>query len=90
MPEEEDIEEPDIFEVGPEVENVQKEKLPALKAKRDDKDVRHALKELESAIDRNENLMPYIIEAVKVYATIGEICGLMRKKWGEFKAPTYI
>ncbi len=42
------------------------------------------------AIDKNENLMPHIIEAVKSYATLGEICGVMRKKWGEFQASTYI
>ena len=34
--------------------------------------------------------MPQIIAAVKSYATIGEICGVMRSQWGEFKAPTYI
>jgi methylmalonyl-CoA mutase N-terminal domain/subunit len=34
--------------------------------------------------------MPHIIEAVKSYATIGEICGVMREKWGEFQASTYI
>jgi methylmalonyl-CoA mutase N-terminal domain/subunit len=45
---------------------------------------------LEQAIDKNENLMPHIIEAVKSYATIGEICSVMREKWGEFQASTYI
>jgi len=90
MPDEEDLEEQDIFEVDAEVENIQKEKLAALRAKRDDKDVRSALQDLDNAIDRDENLMPYIIEAVKAYATIGEICGIMREKWGEFKSPTYI
>ena len=57
---------------------------------RDDNDVRGALGELEIAIDRNENLMPYIIKAVKCYTTIGEISSIMRQKWGEFKSPTYI
>ena len=90
MPEEENFEEHDIFEVDPKVEEVQKEKLAAVKAKRNGKDIQQALSELENAIDRDENLMPYIIEAVKCYATIGEICGVMREKWGEFKPPTYI
>lgn len=90
MPDEEDLEEQDIFEVDAEVENIQKEKLATLRAKRDDKDVRSVLQDLDNAIDRDENLMPYIIEAVKAYATIGEICGIMREKWGEFKSPTYI
>ena len=90
MPEEEEVEEHDIFESDPRVEVVQKEKLAAVKAKRNAKDVQHALSELEDAIDRDKNLMPYIIEAVKSHATIGEICGVMREKWGEFRAPTYI
>jgi methylmalonyl-CoA mutase N-terminal domain/subunit len=34
--------------------------------------------------------MPFIIAAVKSYATIGEICGIMRNKWGEFQASTYV
>jgi len=90
MPEQEEVEEHDIFESDPRVEAIQKEKLGAVKAKRNGKDVQHALSELEGAIDRDENLMPYIIEAVKCYATIGEICGVMREKWGEFRPPTYI
>lgn len=90
MPEEEDVEEQEIFEVDAGVEKIQLGKLADLKAKRDDKEVREALTELGNAIDQDENLMPHIIESVKAYATIGEICGIMRDKWGEFKAPTYI
>jgi methylmalonyl-CoA mutase N-terminal domain/subunit len=89
MPEEEPEEE-GIFEVDPEVEDIQKGKLAGVKGKRNDGDVQKALRELKSVIERGENLMPPIIEAVKCYATIGEICGIMREKWGEFKARTYI
>lgn len=90
MPEEEGVEEQDIFEADEKVEGIQKEKLASVKAKRNGEEVRKSLVKLENAIDRDENLMPVIIEAVKSYATVGEICGVMRKKWGEFKAPTYI
>jgi len=91
MPEEKDIEEEhDIFEVDPGVEDLQKKKLKELKAKRHGANAEKALAELKKAITRRENLMPAIIEAVKSYATIGEICGLMREEWGEFKSPTYI
>ncbi|MBW2138155.1 MAG: methylmalonyl-CoA mutase [Deltaproteobacteria bacterium] len=91
MPEEKDIEEEhDIFEVDPGVEDLQKKKLKELKAKRHGANAEKALAELKKAITRSENLMPAIIEAVKSYATIGEICGLMREEWGEFKSPTYI
>lgn len=86
----ENLEEQDIFEVDARVEVNQKQKLDEVRAKRKDEDVRRSLDELEKAVEGGENLMPSIIEAVKCYATIGEICGIMREKWGEFKAPTYI
>lgn len=90
MPDEKDVEEQDIFKVDEEVEDLQKEKLLRVKAERIESDVKQTLSRLELAINRDENLMPYIVEAVKCYATIGEICGVMRQKWGEFRAPTYI
>lgn len=88
--EEEDVAEHDIFEFDPEVEKLQKEKLAAIKARRSSKEVRSALEDLGKAIDHDENLMPSIIKAVKSYATIGEICDVMREKWGEFQPSTYI
>lgn len=90
MEEEEGFEERDIFESDPQVESVQKQKLAAVKAKRNGEDVKRALRKLAEAIDREENLMPQIIDAVKQYATLGEICGILREKWGEFRSPTYI
>jgi methylmalonyl-CoA mutase N-terminal domain/subunit len=89
-PEEEDIQEQQIFQVDPGVEELQKAKLAAVRAERSAENVGKALGDLAAAIDRNDNLMPCIIEAVRRYATIGEICGVMRQKWGEFRAPTYI
>ena len=80
----------DLFEVDDSVETVQCGKLSALKKRRDADKVARALNELAGAIKRDENLMPCIIDAVKVYATVGEICNLMREQWGEFKAPIYI
>jgi methylmalonyl-CoA mutase N-terminal domain/subunit len=90
MPEEEHGEEHGLFEADEKVEEIQKEKLASVKAKRNGAEVRKSLGSLESAIDRDENLMLPVIGAVKSYATVGEICGVMRKKWGEFKAPTFI
>ena len=90
IPEEEDFEEQDIFETDSRVEKLQKEKLAKVMAERNGEDVKSALNELEKAIDREENLMPSIIKAVKRYVTLGEICQVMRDKWGEFKPTTYI
>jgi methylmalonyl-CoA mutase N-terminal domain/subunit len=89
-PGEEDLEEKDIFEYDPVVEETQRKKLAEVKASRQESEVRRCLEAVGQAVDRNENLMPSIIEAVKAYATLGEICGVMREKWGEFKAPTFI
>jgi methylmalonyl-CoA mutase N-terminal domain/subunit len=90
MPEEEDMEGQELFEVDAGVEELQIRKLAGVKSERNHEEVRKRLGELSEAIDQDENLMPHIIEAVKSYATVGEICGIMREKWGEFKSPTYI
>jgi methylmalonyl-CoA mutase N-terminal domain/subunit len=39
----------------------------------------------KAAINESENLMPHIIEAVRSYATEGEICGVLREIFGEYK-----
>lgn len=66
------------------IDEQQKKKLAKIKAARDSAAVANALKDLDAAIDLDENLMTPIIAAVKQYATVGEICGVMRNKWGEF------
>jgi methylmalonyl-CoA mutase N-terminal domain/subunit len=71
--------------VDPEVETVQKQRLAALKDRRDPEKVRMTLEALREASGTNENLMPHIIDAVESYATIGEICGLLREEFGEYK-----
>jgi len=80
----------DVFEVDSNVEATQCEKLNALKKRRDPAGVAATLEALEQAVQGSENLMPYIIDAVKAYATVGEICRVMREQWGEYKAPVCI
>jgi methylmalonyl-CoA mutase N-terminal domain/subunit len=58
--------------------------LAAVKAARDGNAVRATLGALDAAIGRDENLMPAILDAVRSYATLGEICAVMRARWGEF------
>ena len=48
--------------------------------------VEAALAALETACAGEDNLMPFILDAVRAYATEGEICGVMRKVFGEYKA----
>lgn len=89
--EESEIDQQDIFEVDSQIEGHQKEKLKQLRTRRNNGKVSEALTALSGAIDNeNENLMPFIIEAVRSYATVGEICRVMRDQWGEYKPPVCI
>ena len=75
----------DLLYVDPQVEDNQKMKLGKLKATRDNKRTKAALETLRTAARTDENLMPRIITAVEEYATIGEICGVLREEFGEYK-----
>jgi methylmalonyl-CoA mutase N-terminal domain/subunit len=77
-----------IFRVNPEAAANQKAKLNAYRARRSHQAVKEALMELREAAIGEENLMEPILSAVKAYATIGEICGLLREVFGEYKPPT--
>ena len=76
-----------LLRVDASVGEKQKAKVEAMKAKRDNAAVQAALVDLKTACsDENENLMPHILAAVKTYATLGEICGVMREVFGEYEA----
>ena len=76
-----------LLRVDASVGEKQKAKVEAMKAKRDNAAVQAALADLKAACsDENENLMPHILAAVKTYATLGEICGVMREVFGEYEA----
>ncbi|MCX7779494.1 MAG: methylmalonyl-CoA mutase family protein [Negativicutes bacterium] len=76
-----------LLRVDSSVGDFQKKKLADLKARRDAKAVERTLAALEDACkDESVNLMPYILDAVKAYATLGEICGVMRKVFGLYEA----
>ena len=60
-------------------------RLEKMKAARDNEAVKAALKKLREAAKGTENLMPCLIDAVKTYATLGEICGVLREEFGEYK-----
>ena len=76
-----------LLRVDASVGEKQKAKVEAMKAKRDNAAVQAALADLKKAcVDEHENLMPHILAAVKTYATLGEICGVMREVFGEYEA----
>ncbi len=60
-------------------------RLNKMKAGRDNAAVQASLAKLCEAAKGTENLMPYLIDAVKTYATLGEICGVLREEFGEYK-----
>jgi methylmalonyl-CoA mutase N-terminal domain/subunit len=73
-----------LLRVDPVVGERQVEKLHALKDKRDNAAVKASLAALEAAAKGTDNLMPPIIEAVRRYATLGEICDVLRGVFGEY------
>ncbi|MFW9809930.1 MAG: methylmalonyl-CoA mutase, partial [Candidatus Thorarchaeota archaeon] len=80
----------DYLRVNPEAEREQIRQLEKVRKARDDTQVKDALEALRTAAESDVNLMPLIIEAVKLYATLGEICGVLRDVFGEYKAPDII
>ena len=76
---------PPLLRVDPEVENAQVKSLKELREKRDNKKVEEALANLSRCARNTSNLMPEILAAVKTYATLGEICQVLRDVFGEYK-----
>lgn len=75
----------DLLRVDPRVGQRQADKLAQLRAQRDNEAVNQTLQKIKVAAASGDNLMPYFIEAVKVYATLGEICGVLREEFGEYQ-----
>jgi methylmalonyl-CoA mutase N-terminal domain/subunit len=79
-----------IFSVDRRLVDHQIERLGRHRKERDIAAVEASLAALRAACEGDANLMPPIIEAVRAYATLGEICGAMRGVFGEYQAPTVI
>jgi methylmalonyl-CoA mutase N-terminal domain/subunit len=73
-----------LFRPDPAVESAQVERVQALRRSRDQAAVDAALAKLGDAAPSRENLMPPIMEAVRAYATVGEICQVLRREWGGY------
>jgi methylmalonyl-CoA mutase, N-terminal domain len=71
------------------VRDRQLERLEQTKTKRDNGAVANALERLKQAASNNENTMPATIEAVRVYATLGEICDALRDVYGLYEEPSF-
>jgi len=73
------------LEIGPEVEEKQAARLRDLRRERDSRKVADALVRVRAAAASDENIMPSLVEAVKTYATLGEVCDVMRSVFGEYR-----
>ena len=78
------------LKLDPKIESEQRERLAALRAGRDSALAEALLERLEKAAQGDENMMPIIVECVENKLTLGEICGRLRKVWGEYRALTFI
>lgn len=74
-----------LLKVDPIIEKNQVEKLKKTKANRNNEKVKEALAKLKTAAQGDTNLMPVIIDCVREYASLGEICDVMRGVFGEYK-----
>ena len=75
----------ELLKVDPSIRDVQVNKLESLRSRRDNIAVEKHLDSLRNAAQSDGNLMPHIIDAVREYATIGEISDVLRDVFGEYK-----
>ncbi|MEW6248630.1 MAG: methylmalonyl-CoA mutase family protein [Nitrospirota bacterium] len=79
-----------ILRISPEVEREQVARLSDLRKARDSFKMAGALEELQEAAACSENVMPYLVEAVKAKATLGEICAALREVFGTYREPVVL
>lgn len=76
----------DLLRVDPAVQDAQQRRLTELKAGRDQHGVDNSLQAVRRAAESGQNLFPSVLDAVRAYATLGEICGVLREVFGEYQA----
>ncbi|MGH7235047.1 MAG: methylmalonyl-CoA mutase family protein, partial [Nitrospiraceae bacterium] len=76
-----------LLKIGPEVEQSQAKRLADLRSQRDSFRMAGTLQALQEAAAGDENLMPYLIDAVKAQATLGEICAALKEVFGTYREP---
>lgn len=78
------------LKVGPEVEHEQVARLADLRKSRDSFKMAGAVEALQEVVVCGENVMPYLIEAVKAKATLGEICAALKEVLGTYREPVVL
>ena len=79
-----------LLQMDPEGERRQRARLARVRAERDNDEVQRRLAALRRAAAGTENLMPFILDAVRAYATLGEICRVFRDVFGEYREPVFM
>jgi methylmalonyl-CoA mutase N-terminal domain/subunit len=77
----------DLLRVNPAVRITQIEKLKKIKSERDGNKAKKSLAALKKGAQGDDNLMPLILKSVKAYATLGEICEVLKEVFGEYGQP---
>jgi methylmalonyl-CoA mutase, N-terminal domain len=78
-------EKPDIMKIDDSIQVKQIQNLKELRSTRDNKKTESALSKMKNAAEKDENLMPYILESVRSYATLGEISNTFREVFGIYQ-----
>ncbi len=78
----------ELHEHNEEWERLQIDRLKELKRDRDNKSVKESLKSLEKTAREKKNVMPYLVECCKCYATVGEMANVFRDVFGEYVEPS--
>ena len=81
---------PPLLRIDPEIERTQVERLTSLRTRRDAARVQSTLQAVETTARTERNLLPAILEAVKAYATVGEISDALRRVFGEYQESVVI
>lgn len=76
-----------VLKIDPEVEKRQIERLNRIRKERDNKKVEEALDALRKASEGTQNVVPHVVNAVRAYASVGEICNVWRDVFGEWEEP---
>jgi methylmalonyl-CoA mutase N-terminal domain/subunit len=80
----------DLLKIDQKIQDEQIAFLNKVRSERNPEDVKNSLEELKKACTSDENLMPFILNAVKAYCGVGEICNTMRDVFGEYQETVVI
>jgi methylmalonyl-CoA mutase N-terminal domain/subunit len=79
-----------VLKIDPEVELSQITGLKGMRTRREEGELSDALARLQSAAAESENVMPYVLDAVRAYATVGEISETMKYALGGYREPAFV